>query len=752
MQELVLRLVNQTNLNVFLTGKAGTGKTTLLHQIVSTSHKNTVVVAPTGIAAINAKGVTIHSFFQLPFASFIPRESAPEVRHDYLRFEDRRSLRHHFKMRRPKEQLIRHLELLIIDEVSMLRADILDAINYILQTIRQSSVPFGGVQVLCIGDLLQLPPVVKPEEWEILKQYYEGMYFFQSQVVQSHPLVYIELEHVYRQSDPKFISILNNLRHNRLTPLDLDELNRHVRPNYEPEQDTITLTTHNALADEINEHEMQRLVGSSSSYEAVVEGEFPESMYPIEPEIQLKEGARVMFIKNDPSPQKLFFNGKMGTVVSLEEDRIEIELDGGCVINVDPYEWEHIRYHINEQTKAIESQRLGTFSQYPLRLAWAITIHKSQGLTFERAALDLNRVFASGQAYVALSRLRSLQGLVLYNPLQSFGIRNSPDVERYALQRMPLPALQETCSRAEAAYLQQMILDCYQWQELREAWTEHEASYIESDQSPKSRYHSWAKSQLKQIEELASVSGRFAQQLYGLFASQVHWEIIEDRLDKALAYFVPSLENIWYEVLRVEAETKALKKVKQYHVDLELLEEHIAQIVRRLLKTRQMVQAARMGKMIDATSFDLTELTRLQDRLNDRILEYLQEQNLFELVEDKKKKTAKAKKQKQKATEHISTYETTWALWQTTHSVAMIAEQRMLTETTIYRHLAKLIEEGKISVDELLSAEAIQEISNAFAQSEDTKLTTIHELLQGQYSWDELFLFKASLNRPTIGQ
>ena len=313
------------------------------------------MAAPTGIAALNAGGVTIHSLFQLPFASFLPTQSAPPIVNEHLRFENRVSLRKHFQMHKNKQQLIRNMELLIVDEVSMLRADVLDAMDYMLQFIRRNHEPFGGVQVLFIGDLMQLPPVVKQEEWEVLKQYYKGMYFFHSEVITKHPLLYVELETIYRQTDKLFVSILNHLRENKLTEEDLQLLQPYVKPAFakQSKDEYVTLTTHNAKADTMNQHAMQQLRTPAFAYEAEVIGDFPEYLYPTDKVIQLKEGARVMFIKNDPSGEHLFFNGKMGTVLSLTEDSVEVLLDGGQPINVERYVWENLRFRLNETTKDI---------------------------------------------------------------------------------------------------------------------------------------------------------------------------------------------------------------------------------------------------------------------------------------------------------------------------------------------------------------------------------------------------------------
>jgi ATP-dependent exoDNAse (exonuclease V) alpha subunit len=406
----VLQFINQTQQSVFLTGKAGTGKTTLLREIIQTTHKNTVVVAPTGIAALNAGGVTIHSMFQLPFGGFIPENSSPHF-DQYSKFETKATLRRNFKMSGLKKTVIKNMELLIIDEVSMLRPDLLDAIDCVLQSVRKKSQPFGGVQALFIGDLLQLPPVIKDDEWRTLKNYYSGKFFFHSHFVQQNPPLYVELSKIFRQTDEKFISVLNNLRNNRITTADMTILNEFVKPNFDlkANEGYITLTTHNAKADNMNAQALKDLQGELFTYPATIVDDFPEKIFPVEHNLQLKVGAQIMFIKNDLSLEKRFFNGKMGIIKSLAKEEIVVHFpDDNKTIEVERYEWENIRYKIDDNTKEIEDEILGTFTHYPIKLAWAITVHKSQGLTFDKAALDVSQVFMPGQAYVALSRLRSL--------------------------------------------------------------------------------------------------------------------------------------------------------------------------------------------------------------------------------------------------------------------------------------------------------------------------------------------------------
>ncbi|MDP2161969.1 MAG: PIF1 family DEAD/DEAH box helicase, partial [Flavobacterium sp.] len=419
--EQVLRFVNQTNQSIFLTGKAGTGKTTLLHHIIQTTHKNTVVVAPTGIAALNAGGVTIHSQFQLPFGGFIPEYTHASNDSDNQKFETKNTLVKHFRMSGQKKAVIQNMELLIIDEVSMLRADLLDAIDFTLRKIRKKDYPFGGVQVLFIGDLLQLPPVVKNDEWRVLRNYYKGIFFFNAKVIQEQPPLYIELTKIYRQSDEKFIAVLNNLRNNSISKEDVQILNEFVKPNFDIKANKgyITLTTHNAKADAINSDSLEDLPGECFRYKPEIVDDFPEKIYPVEEILQLKVGAQIMFIKNDLSFEKNYFNGKMGFIKSLSEGEILVHFpEENKTIAVEKYEWKNIRYSVNEMTKEIQEDVLGTFVHYPIKLAWAITVHKSQGLTFDKAVLDVSQVFVPGQAYVALSRLRSLQGLILLSPIQ----------------------------------------------------------------------------------------------------------------------------------------------------------------------------------------------------------------------------------------------------------------------------------------------------------------------------------------------
>ena len=410
--------VEHTGRSIFLTGKAGTGKTTFLKTVVERSSKRSIVVAPTGVAAINAGGMTIHSFFQLPFSPFVPGAKV-ESRFDFGK---------------EKRKIIASLDLLIIDEISMVRSDLLDAIDSVLRRFRDRYKPFGGVQLLMIGDLQQLTPVVTPEDERMLKPYYDTPYFFGSKALAQIDYVTIQLEKVYRQQDDVFLTLLNHIREGRPTTEDLSLLNARYQPTFipKPEEGYIRLTTHNQMANNYNESELKKLKGHPYTYRAKIEGTFPDYSYPTAETLTLKVGAQVMFVKNDPSSEHRYYNGRIGHVTLAEENRLQVYCPGDAdAIEVEPLEWENSRYTLNDETHEIETEVLGKFSQLPLRLAWAITIHKSQGLTFERAIIDASLSFAPGQVYVALSRCKTLEGMVLASQIPSQAIINDERVDDY---------------------------------------------------------------------------------------------------------------------------------------------------------------------------------------------------------------------------------------------------------------------------------------------------------------------------------
>ena len=464
--------VEHTGTSIFLTGKAGTGKTTFLKTVKERSSKRMIVVAPTGVAAINAGGVTIHSFFQLPLTPYVPGAA----------------IRDRYDFSKEKRRIIRSVDMVVIDEISMVRADLLDAVDFVLRRYRDATQPFGGVQLLMIGDLQQLTPVVTPRDEEVLRGYYSTPYFFGSKALQQVNYVTIQLTRVYRQQDETFITILNHIRDGHPTPEDLSLLNRRCKPLFipRPEDGYIRLTTHNRMADSYNENELRKLPGRSIGFTAEVKGEFPPQNYPAEERLTLKAGAQVMFIKNDPSGRHLYYNGRIGHITSISNDGITVRCAGDNEdIKVEQQEWENTRYVINPSTKVIEPQVQGVFCQYPLRLAWAITIHKSQGLTFEHAIIDAGRSFASGQVYVALSRCKSLEGLVLASPINEDGIINDGRVTDYISRQQR--AAEESIGRLpdlKEEYYRTQLLDMFDFagiynaqQMLNRVLLEHFRSY-----------------------------------------------------------------------------------------------------------------------------------------------------------------------------------------------------------------------------------------------------------------------------------
>lgn len=457
--ELARQYIEQTDMNVLLLGKAGTGKTTFLRSIMDSRVKRAIVVAPTGVAAINAGGSTLHSFFQLPLAPFVPGAT--------FKPNDNKQ----FNINRTKQKIIRSLDLLIIDEISMVRADLLDAVDATLRQQRHTSRPFGGVQLLMIGDLAQLAPVLKDEDRELLSRYYSSPYFFESKALQKTPHVSIELTHVYRQRDPQFVALLQQIRTGRPNDESLRLLNSRYMPNFNPRDDEgyIRLTTHNRQADAYNEERLAALTTPMFTFDAEVKGNFPDQLFPVDRQLRLRKGTQVMFCKNDSSIQHRYYNGKVGQVTEIDNDSITVHCpDDGSDISLQREMWENTRYTLNEKTKEIEEQVEGTFSQYPLRYAWAITIHKSQGLTFDRCIVDAARAFASGQVYVALSRCRTLEGLVLSSPLGQNAVITDRGVEQFVTEQQEAAAqVEESLPMLKLNYCRRLLDELFDFSEIQ---------------------------------------------------------------------------------------------------------------------------------------------------------------------------------------------------------------------------------------------------------------------------------------------
>jgi len=746
----VLQFINQTNKSIFLTGKAGTGKTTLLKEIIRSTHKNTVVVAPTGIAALNAGGVTIHSMFQLPFGGFIPANNVEAHFSDSLKFETKDTLRRHFRMSALKRHVIQNMELLIIDEVSMLRSDLMDAIDFMLQSVRKKRTPFGGVQVLFIGDLLQLPPVIREEEWRTLRQYYKGKFFFHSHVIQNNPPLYIELSKIFRQSDETFIELLNNLRNNKITTENISFLNQYVQPNFDLKANKgyITLTTHNAKADTINLQSINDLNGSATRYQAKITGDFPEKIYPLEETLELKIGAQIMFIKNDLSAEKNYFNGKMGFVKSISTEEIWIHFpEENKSIEVERYEWQNIRYFVNENTKEIEEEVLGTYVHYPIKLAWAITVHKSQGLTFDKAALDVSQVFAPGQAYVALSRLRSLNGLVLLTPLRMNGISNDDDVMDYASNKASTETLELELKNETKEFIHSYLKNSFHWVDLAQEWRNHKFSYLDSDKSIKSKHGKWATQQMEFCELLLDPASKFMSQLNKLFATEtIDYAFINDRIQAAYGYFYDKLDKLEYEILYKIEEIKRVKQVKQFYDELLVLEELQTKAILRLLKAKRMIEAIIHQKTISKESLNSPEITNYKANKMERVVEDFKRNNQNLIADKEDVSFYEPKKKKTEKTPKKSTIQITYEYWIDKNSIEEIANLRKLTVGTILSHFTKLIQDKAVSINDIMPEDKIEALTKAFYGYKEESLNPMKEQLGDAFSWEELRMFKASLN------
>ncbi|MGA6925576.1 MAG: HRDC domain-containing protein [Desulfosarcina sp.] len=553
--QLVDDYVRTTGCNIFLTGKAGTGKTTFLHGLKKNCLKRLVVTAPTGVAAINAGGVTLHSFFQLPFGPFMPGGQTS---------------RSPYRFSRDKIAMIKNLDLLIIDEISMVRADLLDGVDSVLRRHRRSDLPFGGVQLLMIGDLFQLPPVVKDEEWRILEPHYASPYFFSSQALQQTDLVTIELQHIYRQSDSRFIGLLNRVRNDRFDRSTLAELNARHIPDFTPAggDGTITLCTHNKSADAINDARLKALRGGIRHFEATIEGAFPEHTYPTAAVLDVKMDAQVMFIRNDLSPERRYFNGKIGTITGFSGRQIRVACpDDPEVITVEPATWENIEYTLDKETLKIIENKVGTFSQYPLRLAWAITIHKSQGLTFERAVIDAQAAFAHGQVYVALSRCRTLDGLVLSTPLSASAIKIDPAVRRFNDEVHQDQPTADALESAKIRYQQQLLMDCFDFRRLRGRMGHLVFLMLDNP----GIVHGPGSDRIRNLrqsvqEEICKVGDNFRRQLQGLFSTvrlPAADAVVLDRIAKASVYFQRKLSSASVNTLlnlAIDTDNKTLRK------------------------------------------------------------------------------------------------------------------------------------------------------------------------------------------------
>ena len=538
--DLAFNFLQNTGTHLFLTGKAGTGKTTFLKRLKEVSPKRMIVVAPTGVAAINAGGVTIHSFFQLPFGPYIPSVGAA----------GNQSNNYSNKFSRDKINIIRSLDLLVIDEVSMVRADLLDAISDVLCRYKDRTKPFGGVQLLLIGDLQQLAPVAKDEDWNLLKDHYASTFFFDSKPLSESTYFSIELTHVYRQSDSVFINLLNNIRENCFDDETLQQLNRRYIPDFNPDdkQGYITLTTHNYQAQQINNRKLAELPGKSYRFTAEINNDFPEYSYPTDDNLELKCGAQVMFVKNDSSGDHRYYNGKIGKIVFINPNKITVVGEDGNEIQVEKETWSNVKYTINQETKEITETIAGTFSQYPLKTAWAITIHKSQGLTFEHAIIDASAAFSHGQVYVALSRCKTLEGLVLSSPITRNAMIKDLRIQEFSSSVAEKQPGKEQLEKAQQHYFEELVTELFNFGSIQQrlqyaaymVYTHLQKLYPELNTQ-------YANTRDAFRSVITEVGGRFQQQLSRMISENPNYlqdEMIQERVRKGVAYFIEHIDSL----------------------------------------------------------------------------------------------------------------------------------------------------------------------------------------------------------------
>ena len=710
--------VEKTGKSVFLTGKAGTGKTTFLRELVETSSKRVVVVAPTGIAAINAGGVTIHSFFQLPLHPYIPG----------IKVESK------FAFSKEKRSIIRTIDILVIDEISMVRSDLLDAVDSVLRRFRDRNKPFGGVQLLMIGDLQQLTPVVTDEEADLLRQYYPTPYFFGSHALAKTDYVTIELKQVYRQQDENFLSILNAVRTGRPSQQVINALNTRYMPSFtpDPSEGYIRLTTHNNIANEYNENQLQQLMEEPYRFNAEIIGNFPEYSYPTDLQLELKKGAQVMFVKNDPSSEKKYYNGKIGHVVEIIDDIILVQCPGDDEpVTVEQLEWENSKYVINEQTQEMETEVQGTFRQYPLRLAWAITIHKSQGLTFDKAIIDAALSFASGQVYVALSRCRTLEGMVLATPLSQSSVMTDLRVEDYIEHQERAAA--ESLARLESIkkeYFVQLLKDLFDFRSLLYLQKKMLAVCGEFPSGSVVGLAQKHNDILNALDEKVLSVGVKWQMIVGTKQfDELCSEEFMQRVRNGCEYFFKELDSAYGDFLEKMRDLKVenkelLKRYNNIWNDLHLESTTLKLLLKAMSKekfTTETYLRARQLAVYEASGF-------VPDQLK---------------TSSRKSKTSKAAKEEKPKKE--DTRFVTFKMYKQGMSLKQIAKERDLHNRTIHSHLAHYVAKGMLPVEEFVSTENIEVISAAISEVGTLNgLAAIKKVCPEEITYEDIIMVVAS--------
>lgn len=729
--ELAEKFVNNTGTPIFLTGKAGTGKTTFLRSLVSQTHKRHVILAPTGIAALHAKGVTIHSQFSLPFGSFLPVREPEGNFTDQFGFFTQHTLARKHPLNHLRKSVLRAIDLLVIDEVSMLRADILDAIDYRMRSVKGNfNDPFGGVQVLMIGDLYQLPPIVRDQEWQILNRFYPSMHFFEAKALQNSGMVYLELDKIFRQQDQEFIDVLNHLRDNQITPADIRLLNKHFKTEEEVKElpPCITITTHNRKADELNQKELLELKTSSFYYDAEVDKDFPESLFPLPARLELREGARIMFVKNDTSGAAQYFNGKLATVIQLKKDEIIVNLEG----NDQEYTlrkevWENKKYVINPLNKELDEEVIGTFSQYPVKLAWAVTVHKSQGLTFDRAVIDVGQAFAPGQVYVALSRLRSLEGLILRSRIQSDLIFSDHQVVNFS-QGKNQSRLDELLQQHQNQYLSKLLLRSFDLKPILQ-----EIDYFRRNQESSMEFED--PEMIVAIPEVAQLlieerenTEKFGRQLMQLLQTQQEEKLME-RIEKGGQYYRELLSRSLKRILIHRGMVEQFSQTKKYLEGLDAIEESILKKYLEISKVGRLIKAILSGQIPGKMEDLELQVRGLRLQFIDIARENAVEKIKTIKTKTGRKKTGEAKPKRKKG----DTQEVTYELHLAGKSIPEMAKERGLAESTIKSHLAQGIETGRIELEDCLPDTVILEIKSQLENFQD--MATLRTHFEGKYDY-----------------
>ncbi len=804
--ELAWSFINNTGRNVFLTGKAGTGKTTFLHRLKMESLKRMVVVAPTGVAAINAKGVTIHSFFQMPFGPILPNEDLGSSKGFNRKFN------------KTKIKIIKSLDLLVIDEISMVRADLLDGIDKTLRRFRNKDKVFGGVQLLMIGDLQQLSPVIKEDEWHLLKPFYKNAFFFSSYAYQECHAITVELKHIFRQDNPKFIKILNEIRTNTLSDLSANELNKRYRPNFVPNEEDgyISLTTHNNRAEHTNNAELDKLTSKAQKYKASIEGKFPEYAYPNKEELVLKVGAQVMFVKNDSSTEKRYFNGKIGKVILLDKEEVVVKCpDDDFNIVTTPEEWENINYTVNPETKEITEDKIGLYKQMPLRLAWSITIHKSQGLTFEKAIIDAQGAFAHGQTYVALSRCKSLEGLVLKSKINSSHIISDSNVLSFTKQAEDNQPDAADLQRSEGGFQLNLIAELFDFfkflypvRRLLDIYYKNRGSIEGNVEAPLITIK-------EGVTNLLKVGTNFKSQINNLIIETKEVPesstIINERFIKAITYFKAQTEqyvSIPFKTLSFTTDNKAVEK--DVNKQLDDFEEQLAAKnlyfnglesgfdaksflelrAKTVFLAKEKPKKSRKSVIDGTTNVELFELLRVlrNDIAQEKDLIHYQvftQKALYEICEtlptNKKELQAvngmgkvrvekygneilkviidycdendietsndmeifEAEKPKRKRGD---SKKESLELFKAGKSIDEIANERELNQATITGHLASFIPSGEVKITDLISESHYKELKELIPKHKFENISDLKHQIDEKFSYGELRLVLDDLN------